>query len=128
MSGGRSGRVVHFEIPYDDAERARTFYAEAFGWSIDVLPSLDYTVVTTGPSDETGPLDPGYVNGGMAPRDAPLASPAVVVEVDDIDVALARVEELGGRTVLARTQVGDIGWSAYVTDTEGNVVGLWQGA
>ncbi len=26
-----SGRVVHFEIPYDDGDRARAFYAQAFG-------------------------------------------------------------------------------------------------
>jgi len=29
-----AGRVVHFEIPYDDGERARRFYAEAFGWQL----------------------------------------------------------------------------------------------
>jgi len=30
-----SGKVVHFEIPFDDAERARKFYSEAFGWTIN---------------------------------------------------------------------------------------------
>ena len=28
-----SGRVVHFEIPFDDGDRARAFYQEAFGWA-----------------------------------------------------------------------------------------------
>ncbi len=25
-------RVVHFEIPYDDADRAKKFYQGIFGW------------------------------------------------------------------------------------------------
>lgn len=124
----RSGRVVHFEIPYDDAGRARAFYADVFGWEVSVVPSLDYTVAATGPDDGAGPIEPGYVNGGMAPRGAPLEHPTVVVEVDDIDAALDLVEEHGGRPMLARTPVGDIGFSAYFADSEGNVVGLWQSA
>jgi predicted enzyme related to lactoylglutathione lyase len=52
----------------------------------------------------------------------------VVVDVDSIDDALRRIEELGGSTVLARQPVGDMGFSAYARDTEGNVVGLWETA
>jgi predicted enzyme related to lactoylglutathione lyase len=29
-----SGRVVHFEVPFDDGDRARAFYQNAFGWDI----------------------------------------------------------------------------------------------
>ena len=29
-----SARVVHFEVPFDDAERARSFYQEVFDWQI----------------------------------------------------------------------------------------------
>ena len=28
------GRVVHFEIPFDDADRARNFYRDVFDWQI----------------------------------------------------------------------------------------------
>ena len=30
-----SGRIVHFEIPFDDGDRARSFYKDAFGWKLD---------------------------------------------------------------------------------------------
>ncbi|MGI8717978.1 MAG: VOC family protein, partial [Lapillicoccus sp.] len=40
-----SARVVHFEIPHDDAERARSFYREAFGWDVQSLPDMGYTIV-----------------------------------------------------------------------------------
>ena len=121
-----TGRVVHFEIPYDDAERARTFYTEAFGWTLNAVPGMDYTLATTGPGDESGPNEPGFIDGGMAARGVPLAGPTVVIDVDDIEAALAKVESLGGSTLLAKTPVGEMGFSAYFHDSEGNVVGLWQ--
>ena len=29
--------VVHFEMPYDDAERVAAFYSSAFGWNTQAL-------------------------------------------------------------------------------------------
>jgi len=92
------------------------------------MPGMDYTIVSTGPSGEAGPTEPGYIGGGMAQRGESLAAPTVVVEVDDIDDALKKIDGLGGSTVLARTPVGEMGFSAYFTDPEGNVIGLWQTA
>ena len=43
------GRVVHFEIPFDDGDRARSFYEKAFGWSLMTIPELDYTMASPGP-------------------------------------------------------------------------------
>ena len=122
-----SGRVVHFEIPVDDGDRARSFYKEAFGWQLQEMPGMDYTLVVTGPSGDQGPTEPGFVNGGMLARSAAAApGPVVVVDVESIDVALERVTELGGSTVLGKQPVGDMGFTAYVRDPEGNVVGLWE--
>jgi predicted enzyme related to lactoylglutathione lyase len=123
-----TGRVVHFEIPFDDAERAQTFYREAFAWDLTNLPGMDYTLAVTGPTGDEGPTEPGYINGGLLRRQRDLEAPVMVVDVDDIDASLARIEELGGRTVIGRQQVGDLGWTAYFTDVEGNTLGLWQSA
>ena len=121
-----SGRVVHFEIPFDDAERAHAFYRDAFGWSLNPMPGMDYTMVETGPTGEQGASEPGHINGGLLGRQGPNQAPLVVVDVEDIDAALAKIESLGGRTVLPRQPVGDMGWAAYFTDLEGNTMGLWQ--
>ena len=122
-----SGRLVHFEIPFDDGERARTFYREAFGWSVMTMPEMDYTMVSTGPSsEEGGPSEPGYIGGGMLQRSAVQQAPVVTIDVDDIDAALERIESLGGKTVVPRQPVGKMGFTAYFTDTEGNLTGLWQ--
>jgi uncharacterized protein len=64
----------------------------------------------------------------MMARQDPITSPVVTIDVDDIEAALARVEKLGGKTVLARQAVGDMGFSAYFTDPDGNLLGLWQNA
>ena len=123
------GRVVHFEIPFDEGDRARAFYENAFGWSITHVPEMDYTLVSTGPTSEQGPpSEPGYIGGGMLQRSDLSKAPVIVVDVEDIDAALAKVEELGGKTVQPRQQVAEMGFSAYFNDPEGNRMGLWQNA
>ncbi|MGH3445975.1 MAG: VOC family protein, partial [Nocardioidaceae bacterium] len=63
-----SGRVVHFEVPFEDGDRARGFYAEAFGWAVTPMPEMSYTMVSTGPSEQGPPSEPGFINGGMMER------------------------------------------------------------
>jgi predicted enzyme related to lactoylglutathione lyase len=125
-----SGRVVHFEIPFDDGERARAFYRDAFGWQVEEMPELEYTSVTSGPVSEQGmPTEPGFINGGMYRRTPEASSsPVLVVDVDDIDAALQKIEGLGGKTVQPKMPVADMGFAAYFTDPEGNTIGLWETA
>jgi predicted enzyme related to lactoylglutathione lyase len=124
-----SGRVVHFEIPFEDGDRARSFYKEAFDWQIMEMPDMGYTIVMTGPSSDSGPTESGFINGGMLARgDSATTGPVVVLDVESIEVALERIGELGGSTVVGKTPVGDMGFAAYFKDTEGNVIGLWETA
>ena len=124
-----SGRVVHFEIPFDDGDRARGFYKELFGWQAMEMPEMSYTIVMSGPSDDSGPTERGFINGGMLARQqAATDRPVLVIDVDSIDETLARIGERGGSTVVGKTPVGDMGFAAYFTDPEGNVMGLWETA
>ena len=125
-----SGRVVHFEVPYEDGDRARGFYKEVFGWQLQTLPEMGgYTLVTSGPSGDQGPTEPGFINGGMLSRsEAATPGPVIVVDVDSIDESLAKIGGLGGSTVVPKVPVGDMGFAAYFQDLEGNVIGLWETA
>lgn len=124
-----TARVVHFEIPFDDEGRAQAFYRDVFDWSVQSMPDMGYTIVSTGPTDDGGmPSEPGYIGGGMASRQGPVMAPVIVLEVDDIDAALAAVEDHGGTTAAPRFAVGEMGFAAYFHDSEGNVMGLWQSA
>ncbi len=122
-----TGRVVHFEVPYDDADRARAFYEDVFGWAIQPVPEHEYNFVQTGPTGEDGmPVDYGYIGGGMFERQPEVGQPVITIEVDDMTEALAAIVERGGATVREPQQVGDMGVAAYFTDSEGNLMGLWQ--
>ena len=123
-----TGKIVHFEIPFDDGERARGFYREAFGWNLTEMPEMSYTIAATGPTSEQGmPAEPGFINGGMVDRaNATPKGPVLTVDVASIDAALEKIEQLGGAKLVGRTAIPDMGFYAYFTDSEGNVMGLWE--
>ena len=122
-------KVIHFEVPFEDGERATSFYREAFGWQLNAMPQFQYVMATTTPTDDTGNvLEVGGINGGMLERQGPITAPVITIGVSDLDEALARVEKLGGKVAIGRQPVGEMGFSAYFHDTEGNLIGLWQNA
>lgn len=121
------GKVVHFEIPADDLPRAKKFYSTVFDWKASDVPEMEYVMLGTTESDENGmPKQPGAINGGMMKRQDPLKHPVVTIDVENIDDALARVKKNGGQVVREKLAVGDVGFTAYIRDSEGNVIGLWQ--
>jgi uncharacterized protein len=125
-----SGRVVHFELPADNVERARSFYQKTFQWEMQPMPEMSYTMVQTTPVDENRmPKDPGAINGGIAARGAgtPVRAPVITIAVEDIDGALQLIGKNGGKAVQGKQPIGPMGFTAYFQDPEGNVVGLWQG-
>jgi uncharacterized protein len=124
-----SGRVVHFELPADNVERARAFYQKTFQWEMQPMPEMNYTMVQTTPVDANQmPKDPGAINGGIAARGSPPAvkAPVITIAVDDIESTLKQVAKNGGKMVTGKQPIGDMGFTAYFQDPEGNVVGLWQ--
>ena len=92
------------------------------------MPEMGYTLVTTGPSGDQGPTEAGFINGGMLQRQEPFTAPNLVIDVANLEDALKQVNEAGGTTVSERQAVGDMGFTAYCRDSEGNLVGLWETA
>jgi predicted enzyme related to lactoylglutathione lyase len=64
----------------------------------------------------------------MFQRAEGFSGPTVVIDVPDIDAALASVEAAGGKIGRGKEPVGEMGFAAYFTDTESNLVGLWETA
>jgi predicted enzyme related to lactoylglutathione lyase len=120
--------VVHFEIPVDDADRARAFYGSAFDWGTQLMEEYDYTVVLTTPIDERtqAPTEPGAINGGLTPRTTETPTPRIVIQVESIDESLKKIEAEGGSTVSPRAEMPGMGAYAYFKDPEGNLLGLWE--
>jgi predicted enzyme related to lactoylglutathione lyase len=126
------GKVVHFEIPADDLARAKDFYGSIFGWKLQTMSmgESDYTMVETTSVDEQTrmPTEPGAINGGMVQRSAETSAPVITIAVEAIDDVLKQIEAAGGSVVKPRSPIPDMGAFAYFTDTEGNVMGLWESA
>ena len=120
-------RVVHFEIPADDVERAKKFYSENFGWQlIQMGPDMgNYVLARTGPTDDKGmPQDKAFINGGLMPRDPSATSPVLVIAVDDADATVEKVRKSGGKLVGEIMDIPNVGRYARVQDSEGNVIGV----
>ena len=108
------GRLVHFELPARDTERAKTFYTALFGWQFEASSGQDdYYLVEGEPAGALYPVENGE-NG-----------PVVYFDVDDIDTALEDVIGLGGRAE-ETTAIPGVGWIARCLDTEGNAFSLFK--
>jgi predicted enzyme related to lactoylglutathione lyase len=115
-----TSRVVHFEIPIDDAERASAFYRSVFGWDVAKWGPIDYWTMTTGA--EPGP----GAEGALTPRTEATEGVAVYVGVDDIEDALVRITRAGGTPLTEKMPIPTMGWTAQFRDPEGNLIGLFQ--
>lgn len=123
------GRVVHFEIHADEPERAASFYRALFGWEIVKWDGPgEYWLVTTGEDGQRG------INGGILRRHGkldqtvpyPLIGYVCTVQVDDVDVSLAKAQSLGSVIALPKMPIPTVGWLVYVKDSEGNIFGMMQ--
>ncbi len=122
--------VVHFEMPYDDGERMAKFYSSAFGWQTRMLGEDmgHYVLATTTETGDAGPKRPGAINGGFFARqhDGPPQHPAVVIAVEAITAAMARVTDAGGEILAGPMEIPGVGHYVSFADTEGNRVGMLQ--
>ena len=115
------GRVVHFEIPAEDPDRAAEFYRKSFGWDVVGWGGpARYLLVTTGPADEVG------INGAITDRHEHLQSVVNSIDVDGWERAAAAISSAGGEVLTAKTAINGIGYFSYCRDTEGNVFGILE--
>ena len=112
--------VVHWELWSKEPQRAADFYARVFDWKVQEIPELSYHMVDTGGA--------GGINGGiMKPKEGPWpGNMAFYVDVEDIDAAMARIVEAGGKVVVARQEIPGMGAFGLFEDPEGRVLGVWQ--
>ncbi len=111
-------RIVHFEIPADDPERAAAFYGKAFGWAVANWAGEDYWLCTTGPDSEPG------IDGALTRRSPDAPGFGLTIGVTSLDEAVAAVEAAGGQVVQRRSPIPGIGWLGVFVDTEGNTLTL----
>ena len=112
-----AGKLVHFELPAQDANRAKSFWSGVFGWDFgdSAMPDMEYYMVQTGPDQ----------GGAVYPQQEGEQGPIVYFDTDDIDASIAKVRENGGNAD-DKQPIPHVGWFASCTDTEGNSFSLYQ--
>lgn len=112
--------IVHFEIPADDLQTLANFYSQLFGWKIERAPgSGEYWLIYTAPEGKG-------VNGGMMKKQMPGQTPVNYIQVESVEEFSSRVQELGGKVVVPKQAVPQLGYFAIALDPEGNAFGLWE--
>jgi len=109
--------VVHVEIPATDVEAAGKFYQELFGWKLEHVPEMDYTLWEAG--DGTGGGFPAVSD------ETPAGKVLVYIHSDDIEADLRKVEKLGGAVIHPKAEIPQTGWYGLFQDPTGNVLALY---
>ncbi len=106
-----TGKIVWFEAPATDTQRARSFYAALFGWEFEAFGDIDYHLT--------------YAGGGAIQGASDERGILVYFGVADVDAAAARVRELGGEAG-EPAPIPGVGGYAICVDSEGNRFGLYE--
>ena len=119
-----SAPVGHFswnELLTPDVPAAKQFYGELMGWQMEPFgPAKDYFVLKIG--------DAGV--GGMmkTPQAGMPATWLAYVTVADVDAAVAKATQLGGKVCAPPFDVPQVGRCAVITDPQGAALGLFKPA
>ena len=124
------GSIWWTELMTSDAAGARRFYAEAIGWSPNVVAMGDmsqspadgeegYTVFMLGDTAVCGAMKmEGARFEGVPPHWF------TYVAVDDVDATVRKVAELGGEVLREPYDVPQVGRIAIIRDPQGAVLSL----
>src|SRR5689334_12610612 len=118
--------VQHFEIAADDVQRAQEFYKKVFGWTMQrmsnpVRPEEDYWTFETKDDDGNQGL-----SGGMMKRQSPQQTVTNYVSVLSIDEYSLKINQSGGKIIIPKTKLPDMGFIAVCLDSENNMFGLFE--
>lgn len=109
--------VVHVEIPAANIQAAGAFYEALFGWKIEHIPEMNYTMWVDGSGS----------GGGFSPLSAenPAGQVLVYIASDDIEADLKKVAALGGTVLEKKTEIPNTGWFGLFRDPTGNLLALY---
>ena len=109
---------VHIELQTQDVDKSKKFYASMFGWKLEEIPGMDYTMINVG--EGTG--------GGMLKKPVPGIPdnwlPYILVA--DAAASTKKARALGATIAKDVTEIPDLGWFSVILDPTGAAFGLWQ--
>ena len=114
-------RIIHFDIPADDPARAQKFYQETFGWTFEKWDGpMEYWMAKTGDEKQPG------INGGLAKRMPGQIGVTNTIDVNSVDEFAKKIQSKGGKVIVPKMAIPQVGYFAQCMDTEGNMFGIIQ--
>jgi len=109
--------IVHVEIPALNVKAAGTFYQNLFGWKLQEMPEMNYTMWEAEDCSGGGFPIVSEVN--------PAGQVLVYIASDDIEADLNNVKKLGGKVLHEKAEIPGMGWMGIFQDPTGNVLALY---
>ena len=109
--------VVHFEIGCRNSQKTQEFFSKLFDWKIEEMGPA--AMIATG---ATAGIQGHISSLGHEPHNYV----TVYVQVDNLEAYLDKAGKLGGKTLVPPTDVPGMGAFAWMSDIDGNVIGLWK--
>jgi uncharacterized protein len=121
----KTNPVGWFEIYVQDMARAKAFYESVFATTLEKLPGAEHDMWAFPMGKECGNV-PGAPGALIHMPDVPSGGGGTLVyfSCEDCATEAARAEAGGGRIFKPKFSIGQYGYIALVTDTEGNMIGL----
>ena len=109
--------IVHIEIPAANPAKAGKFYQDLFGWQIESVPEMNYTMWDAGDGSAGGFNELG---DEVKPGDV-----LIYINSDDIEADLKKAVKLGAAIVREKTEIPQTGWFGVFKDPTGNSIALY---
>jgi len=117
--------IVHFELPANDPAKLSQFYSKLFGWTFEKWggssEGMEYWMIKTRAKDDSVGTD-----GGMPKKQDPNQKPLNYVLVESVDDFSKKIGQLGGKIMMPKTEIPNMGYFAMALDPEGNGFGIFE--
>ena len=121
----KQGTFCWVDLATEDADAAKAFYSELFGWEIRDVPAGEAGVYSMALIDDL-PVAALFRMGDEQRAQSVPSHWQSYIAVDDVQVVAARVVASGGQLMVSPFDVMDAGVMAVIVDATGAVVSLWQ--
>jgi uncharacterized protein len=113
--------IQWFEIVTTDLERAKDFYSKVFNLEFQFIEMPDSKMYMFGAPDKVGSAGSLVQSADNKPsKDGTV----IYFSCEDVSIEAERAEKAGGKLLLPKTDIGEFGFFAQISDTEGNRIGL----
>jgi len=113
------GNICHVDFCFQDKERAKKFYGDLFGWTFTEYIDSYFLFAS---ADNT------KLQGGFEKKVPKNGTTIVYVNVKKIEETVEKSKKLGGKQEGTICTILNVGRTATMLDSEGNLIGLYEAA